>query len=264
MDDANRVWADSMPDVYERLLVPAVFEPFAVDISRRAVSHGARTTLELAAGTGVVTRLLIASGVPNVTATDFNAAMVDAGGRAAPGAQWRQADATNLPFDDASFELVLCQFGVMFFPDKLAAFAEAARVLTPGGAFIFNVWDTVETHEFAAALRDGLRHAYPDDPPTFIESIPHGYADPAAIENTLVAAGFTSVAADRVVLDGEAASADDVARGFCGGTPVRSEIDARDGDVERAITAVTDVIVERLGAGRVSGSMAAFVFDARR
>ena len=135
----NRAWVDTMPAAYDRWLVPTVFHPFAVDLARRAAAQPVGEALELAAGTGVLTRELVAV-AGAVTATDLNDAMVDLGARRVPAARWQQADAMRLPFDDAAFDLVACQFGVMFFPDKPAAFAEAARVLAPGGRVLMNTW----------------------------------------------------------------------------------------------------------------------------
>ena len=251
-----------MPGVYERLLVPTLFEPYARDLAGRVRALAPRRILELAAGTGVLTRALDAG---DVVATDFNPGMVDVGRASAPAATWQQADAMQLPFDDGAFDLVVCQFGVMFFPDKAAAFAEAARVMAPGAAFLFNTWDAIATHAYDNALLAGLARAYPENPPTFIAKVPHGYHDPEVVTADLHAGGFASVTAERLVLDGPAASAADVARGFCTGSPVKAEIDARKGDVERTISIVTEEMAAVVGAGPgpVTGSMSAFVFEAR-
>src|SRR5437588_7111091 len=158
-----------MPEAYERLLAPAVFQPFAADLARRASARRPRRVLELAAGTGLLTtELLAASASADVTATDLNAAMVELGRQRAPDAAWRQADAMDLPFDAGQFDLVLCQFGAMFFPDKQAAFAEMCRVLTPDGAALLSTWAALDTHAFQAALVAGLERAFPNDPPTFM------------------------------------------------------------------------------------------------
>jgi SAM-dependent methyltransferase len=196
-----------------------------------------------------------------VTATDLNEAMVELGRHLAPGATWRQADAMALPFDDGEFDLVVCQFGVMFFPDKPLAYSEARRVLAPGGRFVVNTWDTVDTHAFAAALVAGLERAFPDDPPTFIVSIPHGYTDVAAVAADLRAGGFDDVATETITLEGHAARAADVAAGFCAGTPLRPEIEAR-GDLAAATAVVATEMEARLGSGPVTGRMTAHVFEA--
>jgi ubiquinone/menaquinone biosynthesis C-methylase UbiE len=162
----------AMPEAYERWLAPAVFHPFALDLAQRAARLTPRRVLEIAVGTGVLTRELVAA-IPaaEVTATDLNAAMVEFGSRQVAGAAWQQADAQRLPFDDRRFDLVVCQFGVMFFPDKPAAFREARRVLTPHGRLLFSTWSTVDTHDFAAALVAGVERAFPDDPPTRVPQL---------------------------------------------------------------------------------------------
>ncbi|MEY2451619.1 MAG: hypothetical protein QOD92_1193, partial [Acidimicrobiaceae bacterium] len=156
-DETERIWVDSMPDAYEKGLVPAVFRPFAVDLARRVSAHGPTRVLELAAGSGVLTRELVGA-LPeaDVTATDLNDAMVELGHRLAPTAEWRQADAMALPFDDGQFDVVACQFGVMFFPDKPAAFEEARRVLTADGTLLVSTWAAIDTHDYQAALVAGL------------------------------------------------------------------------------------------------------------
>ena len=153
----DRLWVGSMPQAYDRWLAPAVFRPFAIDLARRAAQLRPGRVLELAAGTGVLTRELIAAcPAAAVTATDLNAAMVAYGSGRVPGARWQQADALGLPFGAGEFDLIACQFGVMFFPDRPAAFREASRVLTPAGRLLFSTWDAVGTHAFAAALMAGL------------------------------------------------------------------------------------------------------------
>ena len=251
-----------MPEAYDRWLGPAVFQPFAADLPRRVAARRPQRVLELAAGTGIVTReLLAAVDGAEITATDLNDAMVQYGSGLAPGARWRQADALKLPFDDGEFNTVVCQFGVMFFPDKVAAYAEARRVLTSDGSLLFNTWGTVEEHDFAAALTAGLEQAFPEDPPTFISEIPHGYSDIDTVVGDLRDGGFASVSVDTITLVGRAASAGDVATGFCIGTPLRPAIEAR-ADLAATTTAVTDVMEARLGSGEVSSRMVAHVFVA--
>ena len=186
---ADRVWVDTMPAAYDRWLVPAVFRPFALDLARRAAVHAPARVLELAAGTGVLTREMVGIGA-SVTATDLNDAMVDLGRRRVPEARWRQADALHLPFAEGQFDLVACQFGVMFLPDRPAAFAEAARVLAPGGRVLVNTWATLDTHVFQAALVRALERVFPDDPPTFMAAVPHGYPDPDALAADVTAGGL--------------------------------------------------------------------------
>ena len=258
----NRVWVDSMPAAYDRWLVPAVFHPFAVDLARRAGAHPVGEALELAAGTGVLTRELL--GVAGaVTATDLNGPMVDLGAQRVPAARWQQADATRLPFDDATFDLVACQFGVMFFPDKPAAFAEAARVLAPGGRVLMNAWAPLDTHVLETALVTALARVFPDDPPTFLATVPHGYADPDVFAADVKAGGLRCDSITPVTLEGTTASAADLAAGYCGGTPLLAEISAR-GDLATATAAVAEELTALLGEGPVTGAMTAHVLEATR
>jgi len=261
-EGSERLWVGSMPEVYDRCLGPVVFGPFAADLARRVAARSPGRVLELAAGTGVLTRELVAAlDGAEVVATDLNEAMVEYARHQVPQATWRQADALHLPFDDREFDAVACQFGVMFFPDKPAGFAEAARVLRPDGTLFVNVWSTAEFHDFAAALGAGIERAFPDDPPTFIVAVPHGYADLDAIAADVAAGGLTCRSVETVTLPGRAASAADVAAGFCQGTPLRAEIEAR-GDLAAATAVIADEMTHRLGRGEVVGHMTAHVIEA--
>jgi SAM-dependent methyltransferase len=253
-----------MADAYDRWLVPTVFQPFAEELTRRVVALAPARVLEVAAGTGAVTRALVdALASCEVVATDLNQAMVDVGARCVPEARWQQADALSLPFADGEFDVAACQFGVMFFPDRARGLAEMGRVVSAEGSVLFDVWDTVDRHAYAAALLHGLRAAFPDDPPTFVASIPHGYSDADLIARDVVAAGMELVAIESVTLHGRTESVADVARGFCTGTPLRVEIEAR-GDLAETIEIVTGEMERRLGEGPFSGAMTAHVVAARR
>lgn len=252
-----------MPAAYERYLVPVVFRPFADDLAARAAALRPRRVLELAAGTGVLTaRLLDAVPSAEVTATDLNEAMVSLGSTRAPGAEWRQADAQRLPFPDGGFDLLVCQFGVMFFPDRVAAFAEVRRVLGPGGRFLFNTWGPFETHGFEVALQAGLERAFPVDPPRFFQRVPHGYADPATVAADLTAAGFTVEAEQELTLQGRAPSTADLATGYLTGTPVRAAVEDRTDDTAAVRSTVVEEMTARLGPGPVTAPMTAYVFRA--
>jgi SAM-dependent methyltransferase len=258
----DRVWADAMPAAYDRWLVPSVFRPFALDLARRVAVHAPATVLELAAGTGVLTRELLAV-AGAVTATDLNAAMVDLGRRVVPGADWQQADATHLPFGDAQFAVVACQFGVMFFPDKPAAFAEARRVLVPEGRLVLNTWAALDTHRFETALMNALGQVFPGDPPTFIAAVPHGYSDVDVLAADLRAGGLHGATITTVEVEGRAESAADLAAGYCTGTPLRAQIEAR-ADLDSVTAAVARAMTAELGEGPVVGAMSAVVVEATR
>ncbi|MFE3636378.1 class I SAM-dependent methyltransferase [Streptomyces sp. NPDC059168] len=259
---ADRRWSESMPVAYERYLVPVVFRPFAEDLTARAAALHPRRILELAAGTGVLTSALLAMAPSaEVTATDVNEAMVAFGSTRAPGAVWRQADAQRLPFPAGGFDLVVCQFGVMFFPDRIEAFTEVRRVLAPGGRFLFNTWGPLGTHAFEVALQAGLERAFPVDPPRFFRTVPHGYADPAVVAADLAAAGFAVEDVRELTLQGRAASTADLATGYLTGTPVRTAVEERGGGPAVRAT-VIDEMTARLGPGPVSAPMTAYVLRA--
>jgi SAM-dependent methyltransferase len=261
----DKVFAGAVPRLYEAHLVPLIFTGYADDAARRVASRAPLRILELAAGTGVVTRAL-AKALPaaaSIVATDLNDGMLGEArsiGTVRP-VTWRQADAMRLPFDDASFDAVVCQFGAMFFPDKAAAFREARRVLVPGGTFAFSVWDRIEHNEFADAVTRALAIRFPDDPPRFLARTPHGYHDRATIERDLATAGFAlPPAIDTVAMRSVAASPDVPAFAYCAGTPLAGEIEARDrGGLDDAIRRATNAIAERFGRGVVDGKIQAHV-----
>jgi ubiquinone/menaquinone biosynthesis C-methylase UbiE len=264
----DKVFAGSVPSVYDAYLVPLIFEPYAADLASRVAAQGATRVLEVAAGTGVVTRQL-ALALPEqaaIVATDLNAPMLDmARGRGtARAVEWRQADAMQLPFEDASFDAVVCQFGVMFFPDKARAFAEARRVLRPGGVLHFNAWDRIEDNEFADEVTRALATLFPRDPPRFMARTPHGYSERAAIERDVAAGGFTSRARFETVTARSRADSPRVpAVAYCQGTPLRNEIEAR-GDLEAATTHAQSAIARRFGSGAVDGKIQAHVVAVER
>jgi len=262
-------FAGSIPELYDTHLVPLIFEPYALDLARRAEALAPGRVLETAAGTGVVTRALARTLSPQVelVATDLNPPMLAraaAVGTARP-VVWQPADAMQLPFEAARFDLVVCQFGVMFFPDKAAAFAEARRVLRPGGALLFNAWDRIEENEFADVITAALTVLYPDDPPRFMARTPHGYFDRELIARDLAAAGFeTAPLIETVTARSRGPSAQAVALAYCQGTPLRNEIEARSADgLASATSACAQALEARFGSGAVDGRIQARVVLAR-
>jgi len=261
----DKEFSGSIPEVYDTWLVPLIFAPYADDLARRLAERPPRRVLEIAAGTGVVTRAMSAAlpASATIVATDLNQAMLDraAAVGTAHGVEWRQADAMALPFDDASFDAVVCQFGAMFFPQKAQAFAQARRVLQPGGLFIFNVWDRIEHNELAAIVTEALAERYPQDPPRFMARTPHGYHDPDVIARDLRSAGFASAPAiETLALRSRAASPRVAAVAYCQGTPLRSEIEARDAaGLDAATAACEERIASRLGPGAIDAKIQAHV-----
>src|SRR5437016_1361273 len=261
----DKTFTGSIPKVYETYLVPLIFEPYAADIARRLASRSPSRVLEIAAGTGVVTRALL-SALPDrtaIVATDLNQAMLDeaiAIGTSRP-VEWRQADAMQLPFADGAFDAVVCQFGAMFFPDRSKAFAEARRVLRQRGVFIFNVWDRIEENEFADVVTIAMEAVFPEDPPRFLARTPHGYHGRPTIERDLAQGGFeASPEVVTVAQRSRAESARVPAVAFCQGTPLRSEIEARNpARLGEATDAATQAIARRFGDGAVDGKIQAHI-----
>jgi len=200
-------------------------------------------------------------------ATDLNQPMLDhAATRLTSGrVVWRQADAQMLPYPDATFDAVVCQFGVMFFPDKRRAFSEAYRVLKPGGRFLLSVWDRIEANEFADIVVKSVAKLFPEDPPMFLARTPHGHYDTSALEVQLRDVGFAMVTTETVVRISASPNAQSVAVGYCQGTPMRNEIEARDpGRLAEATDAAAAAIALRFGCGLVEGRISAHVITATR
>ena len=264
---SDKVFAGSIPKIYETYLVPLIFESYADDLAQRVASCSVQRVLEVAAGTGVVTRALAAA-LPadvEIVATDLNPAMLDqaaAKGTSRP-VTWRQADAMQLPFPDAAFDAVVCQFGAMFFPDKAKGFAETRRVLRKNGRFLFNVWDRIEDNDFADAVTHALASVFPGDPPRFLARTPHGYHDRAIIERDLAAGGFPVADIETSRKSSRADSPRIPALAFCQGTPLRNEIEARNAAaLEEATAAAEHEVARRFGTGAVEGRMQAHVVSA--
>jgi ubiquinone/menaquinone biosynthesis C-methylase UbiE len=221
--------------------------------------------LEVAAGTGVVTRALAPRlpGDARYVATDLNPPMLDfAAGRQPPDARivWQVADALALPFAEASFDVVVCQFGAMFFPDRVAGHAEARRVLRDGGRYVCSVWDSLADNEFADEVNVAVAGAFPGDPPRFIERTPHGYHDTTLIRDELRRAGFATVEIETRADIARSTSPREVALAFCHGTPLRAEIESRAPQRLDEVTAiVADAVARRHGEGAVSSRIQAHI-----
>ena len=270
MADTDKVFAGSIPEIYDTYLVPLIFEKFAADMAGRVAATKPASVLETAAGSGVVTRALapLLGADARYVVTDLNQPMLDRAASQQGSAQrvtWQQADALALPFPDAHFDAVCCQFGVMFFPDRVAGYREALRVLKPGGVFVFNIWDRIEENVFADIVTRAAGTVFPDDPPVFLARTPHGYHDTAAIRSDLEAAGFGDVSIETIAEVSEAASHRDPAVAYCQGTPLRNEIEQRDASL---LAHVTDVAAEAVraafGEGPVQGKIQGHVITARR
>ena len=264
MSTADKLFTGSIPEFYDRAMVPLIFEPYARDLAERVSKLAPKSVLEVAAGTGVVTRALAATlpAQTRIVATDLNQPMLDhARTRMAddPRITWQQADAQALPFEDVRFDAVVCQFGAMFFPDRVGAFGQARRVMRPGGHFLFNVWSAIEENEFADEVTRALGGLFPTDPPCFLPRTPHGYHNADAIRADLYAAGFQDVIIEPLDAVSTAQSPYEAAAAYCQGTPLRSEIEARGGSLEEATQTAANALGERFGKGSVSGRIRALV-----
>jgi ubiquinone/menaquinone biosynthesis C-methylase UbiE len=267
--EADRTFRGSIPALYDQYLGPMIFAPYANDLASRLSDLRQGRILETAAGTGVVTRALVTA-LPesvSIVATDLNQPMLDHALSQLPSSRvtWQQADAQALPFSDGEFDAVVCQFGVMFFPEKLRAFSEAYRVLKPGGRFLFNVWDRIEENEFANIVVQSVATLFPSDPPVFLARTPHGHHDTALLEAQLRAVGFGTVRTETITRESAAPNALSVAIGYCQGTPMRNEIEAHDpGRLSEATDVAAAAITERFGSGPVTGKIRAHVITAVR
>ncbi|HVC15917.1 MAG TPA: class I SAM-dependent methyltransferase [Rhodanobacter sp.] len=268
--DSDSAFAGSIPQLYEQYLVPLIFEPYAADLSRRVAQRQPSSVLEIAAGTGVVTRRL-ASALPSsasIVASDLNQSMLDHAAKVGTtrSVVWQQADAMQLPFPDEAFDVIVCQFGVMFFPEKSKAFSESRRVLRSGGLFLFNVWDRIDQNEFAETVTEALETLFPADPPRFMARVPHGYHDASIIQKDLARGGFNR--SPEIVTIAARSRADSPripAVAYCQGTPLRGEIESRGSSrLDEATEVAALAIASRFGPGPVAGKIQAHVVAVER
>jgi len=268
MTQSDSGFVGSIPEIYDTYLVPLIFEAYANDLAERTAVLAPKTVLETAAGSGVLARALAPRLAPEAryTVTDLNQPMLDhAASKQGPDSRitWHQADALDLPFGKSTFDAVVCQFGVMFFPDRVAGYAEALHVLKPGGRFIFNVWDKIETNEFADVVTQAAATVFPDDPPSFLARIPHGYYDFELIQEELLTAGFSKISIDTLEETSVAPSPRHPAVAYCQGTPLRNEIESRDASLLEHVTdRATEAIAARFGNGPVSAMIRGHVVTA--
>ncbi len=259
----------SIPEDYDRSLGPIIFADYAADIARRTAACGPARVLETAAGTGIVTRQLrnLLPASVHLVATDLNPPMLEvARTKIRPGeqAEFQLADATALPFQNGSFDAVVCQFGVMFFPEKVKSYREVHRVLAPAGRYLFNVWDSHDYNPFGRIAHDVVGSFFPDDPPQFY-SVPFSYHQIDAIKESLIDAGFTDITIAVSWLEKEIPDMALFARGLAYGNPVIDQIRARGGvDPDRVVDAMTQALRQEFGADPGRMSLQAIVFSARK
>jgi ubiquinone/menaquinone biosynthesis C-methylase UbiE len=264
----DNVFAGAIAQVYDSILGPFMFAPFAREMASR-LSGFDGDVLEIAAGTGILTRELDQGlgAAARLTATDLNPPMLElaAARRLSPRVTWRQADALALPFEHERFDAVVCQFGVMFYPDQTAGHREAARVLRPGGRYLFSVWDDLASNAVAETVHLAAGASFPDDPPQFFARTPHGHHDPAKLRQGLAETPFRDITIETITLDAGRLTARELAVGYCQGTPLRNEIEARDKSaLERVTAGVEQALRARFGDGPVESTIRALVVTAVR
>lgn len=260
----------AIPDAYEELMVPLFFQPFADDLVARAVALEPVDVLELAAGTGVVTRGLVGA-LPedsSIIATDLNSDMLAVAESIESDASsddvtWRVADAQRLPFDDDSFDLVVCQFGVMFFSDRVGANAEVRRVLRPGGTYLFSVWDSIAQNAIACAIDTAYSRVLPDARPNVVTRVSHGYHDVDRIRADVEAGGLVLDSIESVDKIASADSASEAARALPRGGPLRVELETYGDDARDEIEALACSLLEdEFGPGPIRTPLRALLVAA--
>ena len=260
-------FSGSIPENYDKYLGPLLMVPYGNDLAHRLPIHGLNDVLELACGTGIVTQILRErlAEETRLVATDFSEDMLKVA-RTKPmnkKVEWKVADATNLPFKDNSFDMVVCQFGVMFFPDKDRAAQEIFRVLRPGGRVLFNTWDKIQYNDFPRIAHDIVAKMFDNDPPTFYNT-PFGYYDHFAIRTTLRNAGFYDIALSTIEKKLQV-NATDAAKGLVEGNPISDEIKSRLGkDIKEATERVERAVASELGQKISRGHARAIVVGARK
>lgn len=266
--DRNVLFQGAVPENYDRYLGPVIFEPWAKDLVSRLANKKYGRVLEIACGTGIVTRRF-RDALPatiEIVATDLNSDMFEfakAKFRDDENVIWQQADASALPFPDCSFDAAVCQFGVMFAPDKAAAMRESYRVLRSGGVFLFNVWDTFEVNPFGQIAYETIASFFDRDPPRFYE-IPFSFNHSTIIRRLLQDAGFEKIESFSEKKPCRSSSAREFAIGLVRGNPVAAEAIERGVDPENLIVAVAKRIAEGFGDVPVESTMRAIVWQAMK
>jgi ubiquinone/menaquinone biosynthesis C-methylase UbiE len=251
MSGDSAAFSGDIPHHYDAGLGPVIFFGYAADIARRAAELQRLRVLETAAGTGIVTRILrdVLPATTQLTCTDLQASMLEVARRkfrADEPVDFHSADATALPFSDGGFDLVVCQFGVMFYPDKDRAYREVRRVLAGGGHYLFSVWDQHRYNGFGRITHDAIARFFPDDPPQFMK-IPFSYRFDAITES-LIAAGFSDISTSVVQLRRELPDLDSFARGLVYGSPLIDQVGARGGvDAEEIRAAIVRDLEQEFG-----------------
>jgi ubiquinone/menaquinone biosynthesis C-methylase UbiE len=250
MSDTPTFFGGDIPRNYDEGLGPHIFVDYAAMLAERVSLDNPGNVLELAAGTGIVTRKL-RDFLPTdckLLATDLSPLMLDVAAEkfsSGDEVEFQDVDAMDLPFEDETFDLIVCQFGVMFFPDKVESFKEARRVLTPEGIYHFNVWDSFDENPFARVIQETVERLIPDDPPQFYR-MPFSYADPALIQADLEAAGFEDITFEEVSLHKDI-DYERLMQGIVHGNPMMTELEDRGADVDGLTAAIEEALKAEFG-----------------
>lgn len=268
MLDQELRFTGSVPENYDQLMVPMLFRPYAEELARRASAFAPKRVIETAAGTGAVTEALSIA-LPNaeIIATDLNQPMLNVAAErlTSPRVIFVTADAQELPFESGAFDLVVCQFGAMFFPDRVRGHSEARRVLRRGGHYLLAIWDRIERNPVTAAAQQALIHCFPDDPPLFMREGPFGYHDTGRIKSDLHESGFDSVEIETLELRNRSPSAHDAATALFYGSPMGVEVEEREaGSGERVFEAVEVALRPFEGPNGIDAPMSAHIVTATR
>jgi ubiquinone/menaquinone biosynthesis C-methylase UbiE len=269
MSNSSTGFVGKIPEHYDRGLGPILFAGYAADIARRLTTCSPLRVLEIAAGTGIITRhlrdLLPASA--SLLATDLNSPMLEVARmkfRAAEPVEFRQADATALPFPDGGFDAVVCQFGVMFFPEKDRSYREVCRVLAPAGHYLFSVWDSDSYNPFARIAHEVIASFFPADPPQFYR-VPFSYHQIDPIKESLIDAGFTDITIAIVRLETEIKDTALFAQGLIYGNPVIDQIRAQGGvDPGCIFNALAQALRQEFGADPGQMPLQAIILSAAK
>jgi ubiquinone/menaquinone biosynthesis C-methylase UbiE len=266
--DGDSEFAGSIPDVYDEYLVQLIFEQYAADLAERVRRARPTDVLEIAAGSGVASRAIAKVLDPGASfvVSDLNGPMLARARSQQPDPDriiWMEADCLDLPFETDEFDMVVCQFGAMFFPDRIEGYSEVRRVLRPGGLFLFNMWDRIEENDFAFEVTAALAELFPDDPPQFLERTPHGHYEEAVYRAELFHARFEDVSVDVLEAVSKAPNPSAPAIAYCQGTPLRSEIESNDPlGLDRATRHATEALATRFGSDEIIGRIRGFVVSA--